>query len=293
MDFLNTVLRGLFDALLFPFRTLPPIVGLVVVSLLTSVLMLLIFKRTSNQTAVEQVKRKIHAGLFEIRLFNDDFRAILRAQWDIVRHNLGYIKLSLVPMLFMLPPVVLMIAQLQFHYGYAPLKAGDRAIVDVELAEGWDQGGAVPVSDRSGKPQVELQVPSGVTIETPAVWSAADRTLSWRLRVDQPGNHALQVVVGDQTFDKMLTDDGGRIVRRSPLRPGGSLLDKLLYPAEPGLPGDSPVASIALDLREAAMPVAGGWSVDTTLGMPGWMAIFFVLSIVFAFALRKPLGVEL
>ena len=292
MDFLNTILRGLFDALLFPFRGLPAIVGLVVVSLVTSIFMLLIFKRTSNQKAVERTKRQIHAGLFEIRLFNDDFRAIVRAQWDILRHNLGYLKLSLVPMLFILPPLVLVIAQLQFHYGYAPLSAGDRAIFEVELAEGWEQGGAVPVSEKSGKPLVELQVPAGVAIETPAVWSPSERTLSWRLRVDQPGDHTVQVAIGDRTYEKMFTDDGGRVVRRSPLRPGDSLLDKLLYPAEPALPGDSPVASIALDLREAAVPV-GDWEVGNVAGMPGWMAIFFVLSIVFAFALRKPFGVEI
>ena len=287
------MLRGLFDALLFPFRGMPAIVGLIVVSLVTSIAMLLVFKKTSNQTAVERVKRQIHAGLFEIRLFNDDFRAILRAQLDILRHNLRYLQLSLVPMLFMLPPLVLVIAQLQFHYGYAPLRAGDRAIVEVELAEDWQSGGAVPTSDKSGKPRVELQVPAGVVVETPAVWVPSERTLSWRLRVDQPGNHVVRVAVGERTFDKMLTDDGRRIVRRSPLRPGGSLLDQLLYPAEPALPGDSPVASIALDLRDGEIPVAGGWTLGTLAGIPAWMAIFFVLSIVFAFALRKPFGVQI
>ena len=292
MDFLNTVLRGLFDGLLFPFRGMPAIVGLTVVSLVTSMGMLLVFKKTSNQTAVERVKRQIHAGLFEIRLFNDDFRAIVRAQLAILKHNLGYLRLSLVPMLFMLPPLILVIAQLQFHYGYAPLRAGDHALVEVELAEGWDQGGAVPTGGKSGKPQVALEVPAGVTIETPAVWVPSERTLSWRLRVDQPGNHAMKVVVGDQTYDKMLTDDGARIVRRSPLRPGDSFVDKLLYPAEPGLP-DGPLASVAVSLREAEIPITRDLEVGNVIGMPGWMAIFFVLSIVFAFALRKPFGVQI
>jgi hypothetical protein len=293
MNAVNTVLRGLFDALLFPFRGMPAIVGLVVVSLLTAIAMLLVFKKTSNQTAVERVKRQIHAGLFEIRLFNDDFGAILRAQRDILRHNLSYLRLSLVPMLFMLPPLVLVIAQLQFHYGYAPLAAGDRVLVEVELAEGWESTGAVPTSQPSGKPQVALRAPAGVVVETPAVWVPSERTLSWRVRVDQPGDHDLQVVVGERTFDKMLTDDGGRIVRRSPLRPGASLLDKLLYPAEPALPGDSPVASIAIDLRAGEIPLGGSWSLGTLAGIPAWMTIFFVLSLVFAFALRKPFGVQI
>ncbi len=291
MNVVNTVLRGLFDALLLPFRGLPPWVGLAVVSLLAAIGMLLVFKKTSNQEAVERVKRQIHAGLFEIRLFNDDFRAIVRAQGAILRHNLRYVQLSLVPMLFMLPPLMLVVAQLQFHYGYAALGRGDRALVEVVLAEGWD-GGAVPASDK-GKPQVKLEVPAGVVVETPSVWQPAERTLTWRIRVDEPGNHALRVVAGDQAFDKMLTDDGSRVVRRSPLRPGTSFVDKLLYPAEPALPGGAAVDSVAVTLAEGEIDLPGGWTVGTLAGVPAWMTIFFVLSLVFAFALRKPFGVQI
>ena len=71
--------------------------GLAVVSLATAILMLLSFKRTSNQTRLAAVKRQIHAAIFEIRLFNDDLRAIFRAQREILRHNLTYLRLSLRP----------------------------------------------------------------------------------------------------------------------------------------------------------------------------------------------------
>ena len=70
------------DGLLYPFRDFPPIVGLTLVSLLTAIGLLIVFKHTSNQKALEAVKRKIHAGLFEIRLYNDDFRSIMRAQLE-------------------------------------------------------------------------------------------------------------------------------------------------------------------------------------------------------------------
>ena len=66
----NAILGVTFDLLLFPFRQLHPMVGLTVVSAIAAVLMLLGYRATSNQPAVEAVKRKIAAGLFEIRLFN-------------------------------------------------------------------------------------------------------------------------------------------------------------------------------------------------------------------------------
>jgi uncharacterized membrane protein (DUF106 family) len=138
MAYVNAVLRPLFDLLLAPFAGLPPIVSLLVVSLLTAVAMLVVFKRTSDQTALAAVKRRIHAGLFEIRLFNDDLRAILRAQGEILRHNLTYLRLSLVPMVWILPPLVLVIAQLQFHYGYEGLRPAEEALLRVDLKPATD-----------------------------------------------------------------------------------------------------------------------------------------------------------
>jgi len=107
VNFVNGALRPLFDALLLPFRSLPPIVGLLVVSLVAAIGMLLVYKRTSNQDRLEAVKRQIHACLFEIRLFKDDVPAILRAQTEILRHNAKYLALSLVPMLWMIVPLTL------------------------------------------------------------------------------------------------------------------------------------------------------------------------------------------
>jgi hypothetical protein len=149
---LNALLRPVFDALLSPFAALPAWVGLAVVSLVVSVAMLLVYKRLSNQTKLEQVKRQIYAGIFEIRLFNDDFRAILRAQGEILRHNLRYLGYSLVPMAWMLVPLLLVVAQLQFHYGYEGLKPGHPTLLKVKLKRTGPRGCWVrrrPASRRS------------------------------------------------------------------------------------------------------------------------------------------------
>ena len=176
MSLINAVLARTFDLLLAPFRQLPPIVGLAVVSLATAIALLLIFRRTSDQAGLASVKRQIHAALFEIRLFNDDLRAIFRAQGEILRHNLTYLRLSLVPMLWVMAPLVLVIAQLQFHYGYAPLGEGEVSLLEVRLAESWQESGALPVNPETGKPQVRPEVPRGLAVETPAVWVPSERT---------------------------------------------------------------------------------------------------------------------
>jgi hypothetical protein len=268
MSAVNAALRPVFDLLMSPFAAGPPIVSLVLVSLLVSVLMLVVFKRTSDQAALAAVKRKIHAGLFEIRLFNDDLRAILRAQGEILRHNVTYLRLSLWPMVFLLPPLVLVVAQLQFHYGYDGLRPGQPALLTVELMPGAG-GGA--------RPAAALDLPSGLRAETEEVWIPSESQLLWRLVADRDGDYELGLDVAGARLTKSVRVTP-LTVRLSPVRMGPGFISDLLYPAEPPLPSGGPVRAVRLSYPEREVEVLGR--------RMHWMIPFFVLSIVFAFALR-------
>jgi hypothetical protein len=269
MSSLNAALRLAFDLLLAPFAGLPPLVSLSVVSLLVSILMLVVFKKTSNQEALALTKRKIHAGIFEIRLFNDDLRAILRAQNEILRTNLTYLRLSLWPMLFILPPFALVIAQLEFHYGYAGLRPGERALLTVDLT---------PEAAGGTRPQALLALPAGLRAETEAVWIKAESQLIWRLVAERDGDYELDLAIDGAPRITKTMRVTPRTVRLSPERVDSGFLSQLLYPAEPPLPSGGPVRAVRLSYPEREISVLGH-------GM-NWMIPFFALSIAFAFALR-------
>jgi uncharacterized membrane protein (DUF106 family) len=277
MSYVNAALRPVFDLLLAPFAGLPPIVSLAVVSLVTAVFMLIVFKRTSNQAALAEVKRRIHAGLFEIRLFNDDLRAILRAQTEILRTNLSYLKLSLVPMVWILPPLVLVIAQLQFHYGYEGLRPGDTTLLEVDLRpEAFSDG---------TRPRATLELPSGLRAEGREVWIPTESQLVWRLAAEQEGHFEIGVEIDGASPVAKTIGVTDRTVRLSPVRVDRSFLAQLIYPAESPLPAEGPVQAIHVRYPDRAVSVLG-------LGMH-WMIPFFVLSIAFAFALRGRLKVTI
>ena len=280
MSFVNAVLRPVFELALSPFRGLPAIVGLVIVSLLTAVAMLLIFKRTSNQEGIAAVKRRIHAGLFEIRLFNDDLGAILRAQLEILRHNLTYLRLSAVPMLWTLPPLVLVIAQLQFHYGYQGLEVGKPALVKVELQAAGDDASWLDAP----RPSLSLQAPAEIGVETPGVWIPSMSEMDWRIRPESSGDYTVDVILDGQSYSKSVTvsDD---VVLRSPSRLARGFWNQLLYPAEAALPSGSPIRSISVRYPDASVSVFG-WPLH-------WMIVYFALAIVFAFALRNVFKVQM
>jgi hypothetical protein len=274
MRWLNAALGGLVSAVLYPFRGLPPIVGLTLVALLTSVAILLVFRATSDQKALRRVKNRITAGILEIRLFRDDLRTIFRAQWDILRHSLTYMRLSLVPMLWVIVPIILLMIQLQFHYGYRPLEPGESAIVKVSLA---DDG-------RAGDVELMLSTVGPVEVETPLLLLPGEGEADWRIGARGKGAHELRLAAPDVELVKSVAV-GAMRGAISPRRPSSGLLDQLLYPVEAPVPGDGPVDSIEVAYEAATVSLLG-WETH-------WMIVFFILTIVFAFALQKPLRVTI
>ncbi len=288
MSLLNAALRAVFDVALRPFAALPPIVPVAVVALVSGVFALLVYRWTSNQPAIAAVKRRLFGHLLEVRLFNDDLRAVLAAQLRLLRENLTYLRLNLVPLLWMIVPFMLLIAQLQFHYGYEGLEVGGQTllIVDLAAAEPATAGG----DEAAPRPPIELEAPPGVAVETADVWVPSLRQVVWRLRADEPGRHELVVRVDGVAFTKSLfvadPDDGAPWVRRSPTRRRAAILDQLLYPAEPSLPRGGPIERIDVQYRTASISFFGLFDVH-------WLIAFLILSLAFAFALRNRFGVTL
>ncbi len=107
MTALNAVLGRVADAVLGPVQGWPPLAVILALALVTALVVLGVMKVSSNQTKMAAAKRRIHADLLEMRLYNDDLRALLRAQGALLRDNGAYLWLSLVPLLITALPLTL------------------------------------------------------------------------------------------------------------------------------------------------------------------------------------------
>jgi hypothetical protein len=284
MTALNRLLAGVTDIVLAPLAWLPPLAGLVLVSLATAVALLLVVRKTSNQAQLAAVKRAIHAGFFELRLFGDDVPAILRTEVEMLRHSLTYLRLSFVPVLWLIVPLTILIVHLDFYFAYTGLVPGARVLLTTTLDH--DGQSDVP-SDRKSKSvppvdSVTLEVPSSMRVDTPAVWFPGARQFVWRISPSAPGNYVVRVRLGSEAVEKTLMVSD-KVVRRSPVRVRGNAVDQLLSPSEAPLPADSRVTSIAVTYPRREIHVLG-WDVN-------WLVLYFVLSFVFMLALRQPFGV--
>lgn len=275
MTIINRVAGSLVEVLWAALGSLTPIAGLALLSLLTAMGLLLVVRATSNQPRIAAVKRSIRAALFEIRLLNHDLRAIFRAQGEILRHNATYLRLSLVPVLWVLVPLTLLMTHLQAYYGYEGIAAGGTALVKARLADGWS-------GDDATGPALALEAPPGIRVETPRVWIPSLNEAAWRIAAERPGDYALILRVRGEPFTKTVHVSNAPAAR-SPVRPARGFVAQLLYPTEPPLPDGSMLASISVTYPARAIRIFGR---DIH-----WMLVYVALTMVLAFALKGRFGV--
>jgi hypothetical protein len=273
MQIIGKIISALFDLVLQPFSGLAPIWGLLAVSVLTGVVMIVIFKYTSNQSAIRATKDKISAYFMEVRLFKDDLGLMLDAQKRILRTNLTYMRYSVTPMLVMIVPVVLILVQLGIRYASRPLTPGESALVKVMLVDDA-QLGSLPIAVEPGE---------GLRLETPLLRIPAQKEVNFRVGAVSDGEHQIAIRVGDERIEhSVVVSDHVRRVYDKRSKPG--FMYALLYPGQPPIPRDSTVQEIQIKLPPQNVKIAG-WNIN-------WLIFFFIISIIAGYSLKGVFKVE-
>jgi uncharacterized membrane protein YvlD (DUF360 family) len=268
MRIVNDVVAIPIEFVLAPFRAWPPLVGLTLLSIIVGAGALFVVDRTSPHARVSAVKRSLLAALLEIVIFNHDLKAIAKAQLEILKLNLVFLRLSVVPLILTSVPILMLMAHLQGYYGYAGLRPGQFALMTVDLAP----------EDR--RPQLSVEAPDGVRIDSPVVWIPSLGQAICRILPIRDGEYRLTLRLGEETFTKTIVASNDWI-SRSPARvPAG--FDSVLYPAEAPLPRNAMIRRITIHYPERSIDFAG-WQVH-------WTWLFLSLSIGFSFLL-KAMGV--
>lgn len=272
MTFINKIMTAIFDFIFMPFNNISPIWGLLVVSLLTGIVMIWIFKFTSNQAAIKKTKDKISAHFMEVRLFKDDLGIMLDAQKKILRTNLTYMRYSVTPMLVMIVPVVLILVQLGIRYAARPLRVGDSALVKVTLA-----------TDAPSKPPLLIELGDGLKQETPMLRAPGGKGAEFRVGAVEEGEHEITVLVGEERVTQPVLVSSA-IHRVYPTRAKATFMHTLLNPGQVSIPKDSSVEEISVSLPPQDVKLLG-FNIN-------WLVFFFVASVVGGYSLKGVFKVE-
>jgi hypothetical protein len=262
----------LFDFALRPFHSSRPIVPLALISLATAILLLFFFRYASNQPAIRRAKDKLEAHVLEVRLFQEQLRAVLRAYGRLVLGVANYLRLALRPLAWMAIPLLVIIVQLESFFAWSPNRVGDDFLLKAKLA------------DRAALELVELQVPEGLAVTAPLMRIPDAKEADWRLRAKRPGRYSVAILVAGATFSKEIAVSN-QLVRISPERSRAGWLNQLLNPSEAQLPQGGPIESIEVQYPARDFQL-WGFAID-------WMIVYLALSLAAGFALKGVFGIEI
>ena len=217
------------------------------------ILILWIFKLTSNQRALKATRRRVMSHLLAMRIFAAEPTVVLRSQFRLLAWNARYIALLLPPFLAVAIPLYFAWDSLEALWGRASFAPGDTAIVTAKF--------------RGDAPPAQLVAPAWLSIETPPVRILAENAVTWRVRVRQSDSGEISVRAGSEIASRGIE-----------ARPG------LHYRAERATTS-GPIEWIEVRYPPAPVGVLG---VDAS-----WIVWFCAISTLAALALRGRMRVTL
>ncbi len=273
ISWLNVLTNAFGRFLLAPIAVLPGCLSNTIISAVTGVFLIVIFKYTSNQRAIGKIRDDIKAHMLALKLFKDSISVTLHAEARIFRGALFLLFHAILPMLVMINTVSLLLAQMSLWYQSRPLLPGEVAVMTVKL------NGNV----KGNWPNVNIEPTPVAEVTIGPVRVLSRWEICWEIKALENGNHRITLHVDRHQIEKEMVI-GDNFMRVSSTRPDWNWANILMYPAEKPFAPDSIVQSITIDYPDRLSRASGtDW----------WLIYFFIASMVFAFISRPFLKVRI
>ncbi|MDP6763895.1 MAG: hypothetical protein QF903_07945 [Planctomycetota bacterium] len=287
MNAINGAVNVLFDLALKPLELLGREFALLVVSGVFGIGALVAFKHISWQRGIRQTKDKIKGHMIAIRIYQDDLVVVMRSTANVLTRILQYLGLNFGPFVPLALPFVFVVAQMVTRYGFEPLAVHEPSRV-AQMLPG--QGTLVRIefapehAARAG--ELELMLPTGVEALSPLARIPSRGLAFQEIAATEAGLHELELRLADGTSESKLLAAGD--VDAPLLQPERvrSIWLSFMWPAEDRFPPDSPFSRVSFHYPDGEL----AWLPD---GAGGIVITFILASMVFGFAMLKPLGVEI
>ena len=167
-----------------------PALIVVGISLVIGLVMVVVFRYTSDQKAIHVAKDRLKAHLLALRLFQDQIPVVLRSYGRIVLATGRYLRLAFKPLLFVIVPLTFLIVQLDRYLGSMPVEVGHPFLITVRM------------DNLKASNEASLQLPDGLATTAPAVHVPSENEIAWRVVAEKPGQYIVNVQASDETFSK-------------------------------------------------------------------------------------------
>jgi hypothetical protein len=248
-----------------------PLFMVLAISIVIGLLMVIVFRYTSDQKAIGRAKDRLKAHLLAVRLFQDQLPVVMRTYGRILRGTGSYLRLAFTPFLIAILPITFLIVQLDRYFGWMPLQPAQTFLVEAR------------VEDLNALNGAALQLPPELSSSAPAVHIPKDKEVVWRVVADRTGQFDIQIAAAGQTVSKQVVVTPG-LARVSTVRLKDNFWERMFTSGEAALADNSPVQSITVNYPPREISFAWmQWN---------WIVLFFVVSLIAGFVFKSVLGIQ-
>jgi uncharacterized membrane protein (DUF106 family) len=258
--------------ILLPIASHHALAVLLLLSIVTGLVMIILFGYLSDQDAVRRAKDQLRAQLLAVRLFQDQPQVVVRAYGRILTGTGRYLRVSFKPLAIIIVPMIAFLIYCDHYFGSLPFQANQPILLKARL----DKPDALD--------NISLRLPAGLTESAPAVHIADANEVDWRLVASGEGNYMVNILADGQELAKQVVVSKN-LVHLSDCRLRGHFWQRLLDCTEPALPANAPVRLLAVNYPARDIDL-GPWTTN-------WLVVYFVVSLAAALLFKFILGIEI
>ena len=239
------------DPVLGPVLLLPPLFGILLLSFFISLVITVIYKYTTDQNMMKQLKDEIKGFQKEIKELKSNPEKAMQVQKEAMKTNMKYMSMSMKATLITFIPIIFIFGWMSSHLALESLKPEEPFTVTMSFSK--------PVSG-----DATLVVPSGMSVDGDATKEISGDNVFWTVR-GKEGAYVLEYEYTGRIFTQEI------------------LITKDPYYADPVVrvkDSTTDVKSLAVNHKKKIVMNLLGWKM-------GWLATYIIFSIGFSLGLRK------
>lgn len=273
----NLLVTKFFDYILYPFSFLNPFWAILFLSFVSSIVVLIIYAAVSSPTKIKDAKDKIKGHILAIRIYRDHWKVLLLSFVKSLFYTLKYFTLNFFPIIFILPILFFVFAQMEVRYGYRPFVKGEDTVVKVRFTDDFDLESS----------EIKLQKTNSVIEKIPPVFVKALNEADYVLKIENDKPFTLSFDINGTSYKKkfaVLKKKGNKSEALGLKTFYVSNPEVFLYPAENKVIENSEVKYIYTKYPPYRINFLG-----TKLH---WLWHYLLWTLVIVLALKNKFGVE-
>ena len=233
---------------------LPPWLGVLLLSFAISLMIVIVYKYTTNQNLMKQLKDEMQAFQKEMKELKDHPEKALEVQGKAMETNMKYMMQSFKSTLYTLLPIIIIFGWLNAHWAFVALAPGQDFPVQFNFVKGVNG-------------TISATAPDGILLTGQSPQTITDGSTIFTFKGVTAGNYAIPFDLNNKTYTKSVIVTNGKE-----------------YAEQATLVNDGTVQTITLGLQKLVVLDLFGWQI-------GWLGSYIIFSLIFSMVLRKLLKV--